>query len=120
MTAAGVERAPKVASVRDGMPVLADGRRVEVRNVIWCTGFEPGFSWIDLPVRDDEGMLRHEAGVSTEVPGLYFVGLHFLYSMSSLMVHGVGRDAARIASQVAERQRQATADGERGLDGAAA
>jgi len=105
LTAAGVERVARVASVRDGLPVLADGRRVEVRNVIWCTGFEHGFSWIDLPVRDDEGRMRHEAGVSTDVPGLYFVGLHFLYSMSSLMVHGVGRDAARIAAQVAERQR---------------
>jgi len=68
--------------------------------VIWCTGFEPGFSWIDLPVVD-EGNPVHERGVVDAVPGLYFVGLRFLYSQSSAQVHGVGRDAAWIADAIA-------------------
>jgi putative flavoprotein involved in K+ transport len=103
LAAAGVERVAKVVGVRDGMPLLQDGRRLEVANVIWCTGYHPGFSWIDLPLFDEIGDPRHEGGVVPEHPGLYFVGLHFLYSMSSTMIHGVGRDAARIVDAVAAR-----------------
>jgi putative flavoprotein involved in K+ transport len=94
---AGVERTPRVTGVRNGQPVLEDGRALDVSNVIWCTGYETGFSWIDLPIFDERFMPRHRQGVVPEVPGLYFVGLHFLYSLSSEMIHGVGRDAARIA-----------------------
>ena len=63
----------------------------------------PGFSWIDLPVFDADGEPRHEGGVVPSEPGLYFVGLHFLYSLSSEMIHGVGRDARRIADRIAAR-----------------
>jgi putative flavoprotein involved in K+ transport len=75
----------------------------EVANVIWCTGFEPGFSWIDLPIFDERAELLHDAGVATKVPGLYFVGLGFLYAMSSSMIHGVGRDADRIVKALEAR-----------------
>ena len=98
LAAAGVERTPRVIDVREGQPILEDGRTLAVKNVIWCTGYETGFSWIDLPILDERAVPRHEAGVVREAPGLYFVGLHLLYSLSSEMIHGVGRDAARIAS----------------------
>jgi len=91
--------------VRDGRPVLEDGQAVDVANVIWCTGFQPGFSWIDLPVFDERGDADHDAGVVRAAPGLYFVGLHFLYAMSSAMIHGVGRDARRIVETIAARAR---------------
>jgi putative flavoprotein involved in K+ transport len=100
LVAAGIQRVPRVVGVRAGLPVLQDGRVLEVTNVIWCTGFHGGFSWIDLPVIDDRGEPIHDAGVVGSAPGLYFVGLHFLFSMSSSMIHGVGRDAARIARAV--------------------
>ena len=103
LKAAGVERIPRVEGVKDGKPLLADGRVLDVENVIWCTGFHPGFSWIDLPVFDEQGEPRHEAGLAADEPGLYFVGLHFLYAMSSTMIHGVGRDAERIAETIAAR-----------------
>ncbi len=103
LLAAGIERVPRVATVAEGRPVLDDGRALDVKNVVWCTGFYPGFSWIDLPVFDAGGEPQHEAGVVTSEPGLYFVGLHFLYAFSSDMIHGVGRDAERIASAVASR-----------------
>ena len=76
---------------------------LDVANVIWCTGFKPGVSWIDLPVFGPDGDPSHECGIVASMPGLYFVGLHFLYSFSSEMIHGVGRDAARIADVVARR-----------------
>jgi putative flavoprotein involved in K+ transport len=106
LMAAGVKRVPRVAEVRDGLPVLQDGRVLEVSNVIWCTGFHPGFSWIDpvdLPVLGDDGEPIHDGGVATGAPGLYFVGLHFLYAVSSTMIHGVGRDAKRIVAAIAAR-----------------
>ncbi len=101
---AGIERLPRVVGVKDGLPLLQDGRVLEVTNVIWCTGFDPGFSWINLPVFDGDEP-KHDRGVVPGEPGLYFVGLHFLYAMSSTMIHGVGRDAEYIANEIARRVR---------------
>ena len=104
LRAAGVRTAARVAGVEGGHPVLEDGQVLDVANVVWCTGYHPSFSWIDLPIFDDAGEPKHEGGVVASQPGLYFVGLHFLYSMSSSMIHGVGRDAARITSHLAARR----------------
>lgn len=97
---AGVERVPRTVGVKDGLPLLDNGRTVEVRNVIWCTGYRHGFPWIDLPIFDEHGEPAHENGVVSGVPGLYFVGLHFLYAMSSATLIGVGRDAERIVNRI--------------------
>ena len=102
LEAVGVERVPRTAGVRDGLPMLDDGRVLEPANVIWCTGFEPGFSWIDLPVHG-KNEPRHESGVVESEPGLYFVGLLFLHSVSSEMIHGHVRDARRVADAIASR-----------------
>jgi putative flavoprotein involved in K+ transport len=101
LAAAGVIRTPRMTGVQNGRPLLEDGRVLDITNVVWCTGFDPGFSWIDLPVFGANGEPQHEAGVVTSEPGLYFVGLHFLYAFSSDMIHGVGRDAARVAEAIA-------------------
>lgn len=101
---AGIMRAPRVVGVRDGRPLLADHQVLDVANIIWCTGYEPGFSWIDIPVHGLHEPL-HERGIVKSVPGLYFVGLHFLHAFSSTMIHGVGRDAAYVAKDIAARQR---------------
>jgi putative flavoprotein involved in K+ transport len=101
LEAAGVERVPRTVGTRDGLPLLEDGRVLEVANVVWCTGFRPGFSWIELPVLDDDGAPLHDRGVVAAQPGLYFVGLFFLTSVGSSLVGGVGRDAGRIAARIA-------------------
>ncbi|MGH3783440.1 MAG: flavin-containing monooxygenase [Pseudonocardiaceae bacterium] len=103
IAAAGIDRVPRVVGVRDGLPTLADHRVLDVSNVVWCTGFQPDFSWIDLPGFDPQDPWRH-CGVIPSQPGLYFVGLLFLYAMSSSMIHGVGRDAEHIAELVSSRQ----------------
>lgn len=103
LLSAGVEHVAKVVGTKDGKPLLADGRVLDVKNVIWCTGFEPNFSWIDLPIFDEHGEPHHVGGIVPKQPGLFFVGLHFLYSYSSTMIHGVGRDAARIVDAAAAR-----------------
>jgi putative flavoprotein involved in K+ transport len=105
---AGVTRTGRVVGVRDGLPLLDDGRTLDVANVVWSTGYHPAFGFIELPIFDDHGEPIHEGGVSTE-PGLYFVGLHFLYSMSSTMVHGVGRDAERIVETLSRCARRGSA-----------
>jgi len=100
LRAAGVESVPKTAGVRDALPMLEDGRVLDVANVIWCTGFRQDYSWIDVPGFDGSGEPAHERGVGPE-PGLYFLGLDFLYSFTSENVGGVHRDARRIARHIA-------------------
>lgn len=102
---AGVLLAPRVEGVENGRPRLADGRVLDVANVLWATGFDSGLDFVKLPIFDERGDVVHEAGVVTGQSGLYFVGQHFLYAFSSTMIHGVGRDAARIAGIAAERAR---------------
>jgi putative flavoprotein involved in K+ transport len=102
--ATGIQRVPRTAGVRGGLPVLDDGRVLEVANLVWCTGFVPDFGWIDLPVFDQDGGPVHDRGVVESEPGLYFVGLNFLYAMNSSLVGGVGRDAEHIAKHIASRQ----------------
>ena len=87
--------------VRDGYPLLEDGRVLEVSNVIWCTGYTPDFTWIDLLLPTHRGWPIQERGVVDSIRGLYFVGLPFLYSLSSALLGGVGRDAGYIADQIA-------------------
>ena len=103
LAAAGVTRVPRTAGVRDGQPLLDDGRALDVANVIFCSGFEPSCSWIDLPVFEPGGEPVQRRGVVADQPGLYFVGRQFLYAMSSTMIHGVGRDAAHVAGVIAAR-----------------
>ena len=102
LTAAGVEFVPRTSGVRDGQPLLDDGRVLDVASVIWATGYRPAFEWIDLPVMGEDGDLQtdHHGAVTTQ-PGLYRVGREFLYAFNSHTVGGVGRDAKRIARSIA-------------------
>jgi putative flavoprotein involved in K+ transport len=97
---AGVVMLPKVAGVKGRQVVLENQQSVEPANVIWCTGFEPGFSWIQLPVFDEGGLPIHRRGVVEAEPGLYFTGLHFLYAMSSAQIQGAGRDSAYVGDAI--------------------
>ena len=111
---AGVVRVAKTVGATDGKPVLDDGRSLDVNTVVWCVGFDPGLSWIDLPVFDSRGEPVHRRGVVEKQPGLYFTGLQFLYAMTSTMIHGAARDAEYVAKAVIRRasasQRTSTID----------
>ena len=107
LLAAGIERVGRVTGVRDGLPVVEGGRALDVSNVVWCTGYHPGFSWVDLPVFGEDGEPMHHSGIVDSEPGLYFVGLFFLHSMTSDTVTGVRRDAHRIARAIISRAGQA-------------
>jgi len=99
---AGIERVPaRTVGVEGGQPVLDDGRVLDVRNVIWCTGFRPDFSWIRLPYDlGDDGYPVQYRGVVESSPGLYFVGLPFLHSFASMFIGGAGRDAERVVRHI--------------------
>jgi putative flavoprotein involved in K+ transport len=103
LAAAGVRRVGRVTGVREGRPVLEDGQVLGPASVVWCTGYHPGLSWLDLPVFGPGGEPVQQRGVAAGEPGLYFVGLHFLYALSSTMIHGVERDAKRVADTIAGR-----------------
>jgi putative flavoprotein involved in K+ transport len=100
LAAAGIERVPRMTGVRNGCPVLADGRVLKVSNVVWCTGFSPNHDWVDLSLPTRYGAPIHTRGIVQSCPGLYLVGLPFLYSLSSVLVGGVGRDAGYIVEHI--------------------
>jgi putative flavoprotein involved in K+ transport len=107
LQAAGVERVfERTAGVQNGLPVLEDGRVVDVANVVWCTGFRSDFDWIRVPYAvDGDGYPEQVRGAVQSVPGLYFVGMVFLHSFSSMLIFGSARDAQRVVKQIASRRR---------------
>ena len=108
IVAAGVERITARASgVRDSKPMLEDGRVLDVLNVVWCTGFQGDYAWIEGLTYGEDGYPEQDHGVVTNLPGLYFVGLKFQRAGASALVGGVGRDAAIVVNHIAARSRQA-------------
>ena len=104
LAARGVVRnEARVEGARDGLPLLADGTTVEAANVIWATGFRQAFDWVHLPVLGDDGWPREYRGVTEDAPGLFFCGLSFQYSFSSMLLPGVGRDAELVARRISRR-----------------
>jgi putative flavoprotein involved in K+ transport len=102
VTGAGAEFTPRVSGIQAGKPLLEDGRSLPVEGVLWATGFRPDFTWINLPVFDEDGYPRHQRGVVQDAPGLYFVGLHFQTALSSALLGGVSADASYIAGKVVQ------------------
>ena len=80
-----------------------DESELGVDAVIWATGYRPDYSWIDLPVFEPNGRLRHRRGV-TDAPGLYFLGLTWQHTRGSALIGWVKDDAEFIAEQIAAFQ----------------
>ncbi len=87
----------------------ADPICLGITSIVWSTGFRASYDWVELPVFDGAGYPLHERGV-TEVPGLYVLGLPWLYTWGSGRFLGVGRDAAFLASRIEERKQAAATD----------
>ncbi len=87
--------------VEDAPPLgmnLADGA---IRTIVWATGFRPDFSWLDVPVLDRKGQVRHDGGVVTASPGLYLMGMQFLRRRKSALIDGAGPDARDLSAHLA-------------------
>ena len=76
-----------------------DLRGGEVRSIIWATGFRPDYRWLDLPVVDPKGQLRHEGG-ALDSPGLYALGLPVLRRRKSTFIHGIEDDAREVTDHL--------------------
>jgi putative flavoprotein involved in K+ transport len=105
----GVELKPRVVGASGRTLSFADGSELEVDAVIWATGYRPDHSWIEAPLMDSDGSVRHRRGV-TDVPGLYFLGLSWQYTRGSALLGWVKDDAEFIAEQIAEGGESALAE----------
>lgn len=78
--------------VKDAPPLGIDLRAGEIRTVVWATGFRPDYSWLDVPVLDRKGHVRHDGGI-VEAPGMYLLGIPFLRRRKSSLIDGAAADA---------------------------
>ncbi len=81
-------------------PRLAAELGRDIRSIVWATGYRPDFSWLDLPVFDRRGELRHDRGIVTGAPGLVVLGLPFLRRRKSSFIHGAEDDVRELAGQL--------------------
>ena len=109
LEAAGVDLVlERTVGVEDGKPLLADGRVLDVANVVWCTGFRNDYAWIRFPLPlEEDGYPEQVRGAVPSLPGLYFVGMPFLHSFASMLILGAGRDGKRVAEHIVARAARA-------------
>jgi putative flavoprotein involved in K+ transport len=87
-------RAPESARLQ------LDLRSGEIRSIVWATGFRPDYGWLDVPVLNEKGRLRHEGGV-VDSPGLYALGLPVLRRRKSTFIYGIEDDAREVIDHLA-------------------
>jgi putative flavoprotein involved in K+ transport len=81
-------------------PLQLDLTTGEISTVLWATGFRPDQSWLDIPVHDRAGHLRHDGGIVTGAPGLYALGLPVLRTRGSTYIHGAVADTEALAGHL--------------------
>jgi len=81
-------------------PLEFDLRRRGIGTIIWATGYHPDFSWLDVPVLDRKGRIRHHGGIVDEAPGMYLLGAHLLRRRRSSFIHGAERDTDDLATSL--------------------
>jgi putative flavoprotein involved in K+ transport len=86
--------------VEDAPPLSLDLSSGDIRTIIWATGFRPDYSWLDVPVLDRKGQVRHEGGV-VDSPGMYLMGMPFLRRRKSVFFDGAGDDARDLSAHLA-------------------
>ena len=87
-------------AVEDSPPLGLDLTSGQIRTIVWATGFHPDYSWMDVPVLDRKGKIRHDGGV-VESPGMYLMGMTFLRRRKSSFIHGAGDDAQDLSNHLA-------------------
>ena len=95
----GVGMKPRAVEASGRTIGFADGSSLDVDAVIWATGYRSDYSWIELPVLDPQGRLRHRRGVA-DGPGLYFLGLSWQHTRGSALLGWVEDDAEYVAEQI--------------------
>jgi putative flavoprotein involved in K+ transport len=86
--------------VEEAPPLGMDLTSGEIKTIIWATGYRPDYSWLDVPVLDRKGHIRHDGGIVDTAPGLYLMGLQFLRRRKSALLDGVGDDARDLSAHL--------------------
>ena len=86
--------------VPDSPPLIMDLAAGGIRTIIWSTGYRPDYQWLEVPVLDRKGMVRHDGGV-TASPGLYLMGTPFMRRRKSTLIDGAGDDARELSAHLA-------------------
>ena len=86
--------------VEESPPLVIDLAHANIRTIVWATGFRPDYSWLDVPVLDRKGQVRHEGGVVADAPGMYVIGLNFLRRRKSSFIHGAADDARDLSEHL--------------------
>jgi putative flavoprotein involved in K+ transport len=95
----GIKLRPRATGAQGATVTFADGSEVAVDAVVWATGFRLDHSFVDLPVFDDRGQVKHQRGV-TKLSGLYFLGLPWQHTRGSALLGWVKDDAEFIAQRL--------------------
>jgi putative flavoprotein involved in K+ transport len=97
-------------------PLDINLRSGEIRTILWATGYRPNYSWLDVPVFDLRGRVRHDGGV-VESPGMYLIGMPILRCRRSTFIDGAGNDARDLSAHLASYldNGSSTGSGGRGL-----
>ncbi len=92
---------PEPTRIEGSPPLAMDLTDGTIRTVLWATGYRPDYSWLQVPVLDRKGRIRHDGGV-TPAPGLYVMGLPFLRRRKSSLIDGAGDDARDLADHLVQ------------------
>jgi putative flavoprotein involved in K+ transport len=97
----GPAERPKSTVVDDDPALVLDFDAEKIETIVWATGFRSDYSWLDVPVLDRKGEIRHDGGVVSASPGLYRIGLNFLRRRKSSFIHGADDDARELTEHLA-------------------
>jgi putative flavoprotein involved in K+ transport len=86
--------------VPDDPSLMMNLAKNDIRTIIWATGYRPDYTWLQVPVLDHKGMIRHEGGITTS-PGLYLMGAPFMRRRKSTLIDGAGDDARDLSGHLA-------------------
>jgi putative flavoprotein involved in K+ transport len=86
--------------VEDSPPLTLDLMSGEIRTIVWACGFKPDYSWLEVPVLDRKGLIRHDGGVVSSSPGMYLMGMPFLRRRKSALIDGAGDDARELSAHL--------------------
>jgi putative flavoprotein involved in K+ transport len=79
---------------------LANSFKSNIRTIIWATGYQPDYRWLEVPVLDHKGMIRHDGGITSSA-GLYLMGAPFMRRRKSTLIDGAGDDARELSGHLA-------------------
>jgi putative flavoprotein involved in K+ transport len=99
---------PAPTEVETAPPLGMDLNGGRIRTIVWATGYRPDYSWLQVPVLDRKGQVRHDGGV-TEHPGLYLMGMQFLRRRKSALIDGAGDDARDLSDHLVSYLRRNSA-----------